>query len=234
MENSSKKLTKYPLASLREVATLSFSFIFVLFSASLMGFCDRLILARYSLEALETSISTFYLIQLFQIPCIRIASTAQIFVGQYNGAGKLDNIGSVIWQMIWFSLLSMLVVGPLSLPICELFFQNTAIKNEVIPCFRFLIIVNFLFPLGVALSTFYFGQGRTKEVFLASLASNIVHIVLDFTFIFGIKGFFSPLGARGAVFAYGIAQFFFCALLFWGFLRPEHRRLYGTAQFSFQ
>jgi hypothetical protein len=40
------------LASFRDVASLTLVFIVVLFSGSLMGFCDRLILARYSIEGL--------------------------------------------------------------------------------------------------------------------------------------------------------------------------------------
>src|SRR4051812_28279166 len=98
-------LTKYPSGSFREIATLSSSLILVLFSATFMSLCDRLMLAHYSTQALEACVSAFYLSQLFQFVCTRITSIAQVFVGQYKGSGELNLIGPCVWQMVWFSLL---------------------------------------------------------------------------------------------------------------------------------
>lgn len=233
MTIASKSLTKYPLASLKEVLMLSFSFILVLFAGSLMGLCDRLILSHYSLRSAEAAISGLYLIQLFQIPCIRVTSTAQIFVGQYKGAGEQKMSGPVVWQMIWFSILSMLILLPISWPISRIFFQNSPIQTEGIAYFRYLMSINFLFPLGAALTAFYLGQGHAKKVLIISIASHILHILLDFPLILGIKGILPPFGVKGAAISAGISQFFFCALLFKDFLKPIYRQLYGTAKASF-
>lgn len=198
-----------------------------------MGFCDRLILARYSLEAVEASISGLYLAQLFQIPCMKIASTAQIFVGQYKGADKSNRIGPIVWQMIWFSIFSMILIPPISFPISNLFFQNTLIQKEGISYFRYLISITFLFPLGASLSSFYLGQGQAKKVLWMSLASHVIHILLDFPLIFGIKNILPSFGVKGAVISAAVAQIFFCSMLFWDFLKPLHRQVYNTAKYFF-
>jgi MATE family multidrug resistance protein len=198
-----------------------------------MGLCDRLILARYSLEALEGCVSALYLSQLFQLPCVRVASIAQVFVGQYRGSKELNKIGPCIWQMIWFSILSMCITWPLSVPIGSLFFQNTAVQENGTLYFQCLMALNFLFPLGAALSSFYLGQGQMKMILFASLASHIVNILLDFLLIFGIDGLFSPLGTLGAAIATGISQSLFCSILFYNFLNTKNRQLYSTPNFHF-
>ncbi len=230
--SSPHRLTQYEPASFREIAKLSFSFIIVLFSASFMGLCDRLILAHSSIEGLEAGITALWLSQLFQVPIIRAASMAQAFVGQYKGAGQLEKIGPCVWQMIWFSLLSMLITWPVSRPIGSLFFQNAALQEGLV-CFRWLMLVNFLFPLGTALSAFYLGQGKTKRVLLTSLASHSLHILLDFPLVFGISSLLPPLGALGSILSAILAQLFFCGCLLFDFLSPKHHLLYYTHQFAF-
>lgn len=224
-----ERITQYEPASFREIAKLTFSFIIVLFSASLMGFCDRLILARFSLESLEAGITALWLSQLFQIPIIRAASMTQAFVGEYKGAGQLEKIGPCIWQMIWFSVLSMLITWPISEPIGRLFFQKTFLQEGQL-CFRWLMSANFLFPLGAVLSAFYLGQGKTKRVLLTSLLSHCLHILLDFPLVFGIPNLLPPLGTLGSVLSAIISQFIFCVCLLLDFLNSKHHLTYRTHQ----
>lgn len=224
-----EKLSKFEPAGLREVSKLSLTFILVLFSASLMGFLDRLILARYSLEGLEIGITSLWLSQMFQVPLIRAASMTQAFVGQYKGAGQLEKIGPCVWQMIWFSLLTMLIILPLGLPIGKLYFQKTALQGGEL-CFQYLLVFNFLFPLGTVLSAFYLGQGKTRRVLITSLASHVLHILLDFPLVFGVKGLIPPLGALGSILALSIAQGGFCLFLFLDFFRKDHQQIYHTHQ----
>lgn len=92
--------------------------------------------------------------------------------------------------------------------------------------------VNFLFPLGSALSAFYLGQGKTKRVLLTSFLSHGLHILLDFPLVFGVPGWLPPLGAFGSVVSAVIAQFFFCGSLLVDFLSFKHHLTYGTHQIA--
>jgi MATE family multidrug resistance protein len=186
-----------------------------------MGLCDRLFLGHFSLEALEGCVSGVALCSLFQQPCMRVTSTAQVFVGQYQGSGRSERIGSCIWQMIWFSLLSMLITLPLGWWAGSTFFQGTAAEAEGSLYFHVLMSVNFLFPLGTALSSFFIGQGRLKIVVIASLISQVLNIFLDYFLIFGIPHVLAPQGIFGAALATCIAQGSSCLILFVFFMREN-------------
>jgi MATE family multidrug resistance protein len=226
----SSALTKYPIGSFRELGSISWPLVFSLFFICLMGICDRFFLSRYSLQALEACGSASYLAWLFQIPFVRITSIAQVFVGQYRGAGQNERLGEVIWQMIWFSLMTMLLTVPLGLITASFFFDNTSIKDLGVSYFNCLVFANFLFPLGAALASFFTGQGKTRIVSWVMAISLGIHISLDFLLIFGIPGIFPALGIFGAALATVIAQALYCLILFILFVRKKEQELHGTGQ----
>lgn len=227
-------LTKYPPASFRELLYLTIPLVLSLFSASFMGFCDRLFLARYSLEALEASVTAGYLSTLFQHPVIRVVSMAQVFVGLYRGSGQNSRIGESVWQMIWVSFFSMLITLPSSYFVAPFFFSGSAIQEPAYTYFNTLMVVNFLFPLGAALSSYFIGQGRARIIFLTTLVSHGLNIGLTPLFIFGLDGVCPSMGIFGAALATAIAQGIFCLALFLSFLRKKDRELYQTGRFHFK
>lgn len=234
VEQKVPALTQHPSASLRELFNLSMPLIFVLLSGCLMSFCDRLFLAHSSFQAFEGCVSAAYLCTLFQVPCVRISSMTQIFVGFHKGAKNPLLIGECVWQMVWFSLFSMLITLPLSGWAGRFFLGGTSIEAPATTYFQCLMFVNFLFPLGAALASFYIAEGKTKALFLATLCSQLVNVGLDYLLIFGIDGLLPPLGILGAAIATGIAQGAFCAILFIIFLQKRHRDQYGTDKFAFR
>lgn len=226
------RLTKYPIASLRELISLSIPLILMLFSSSFMGFCSRLFLAHHSLEALEACASAVYLTMLFQLPCMRVTSMAQIFVGMHKGASQPYLIGPCIWQMIWFSLFSMLITLPLGNFAGPFFLQGLSIEKPAMVYFQSLMWGNFLFPLGAALAAFYTGRGKTKTLFIAMAASHALNILLDYLLIFGIEGVLPSMGIRGAAIATLTAQTFFCTILLLLFLNKSARETFNTDKFA--
>ncbi|MGR3973911.1 MAG: MATE family efflux transporter [Candidatus Rhabdochlamydia sp.] len=229
--SSSMYLTQYPLGSLRELFTICWPLIISLLFVCMTNLMDRFFLEKYSLKALEACSIATYLILLFQVPCIRIASMSQVFVGQYKGAKELYSIGSVVWQAIWFSLLSALLTIPLGL-LSGAFFFPEPIKVLATNYFHILIGANFLFPLGSALSTFFTGQGRSSIVSYVMLISSLLHLALDLILIFGIPDILPPQGIKGAAYATIISQFFYCLVLFCLFLRQKERDAYRTDQWQ--
>ncbi len=230
---ATQSLSKYPSASLRELAHLSWPIILGLFSASLMGICDRLFLAHYSLDAMKGTVSAANLAMLFQHPVIRIAAMSQVFVGLYYGAEKLHKIGPTIWQMIWLCFFSMLITLPASQFVAPFFFGGTSVQAEATTYFNTMMAVNFFFPLGTALTCYFTGQGRVRIIFLTTLISHGFNIGLDYIFIFGIEGYLPSMGVFGAALATGIAQLTFCVILFCAFLRKKERETYGTSNYHF-
>ncbi|NGX47569.1 MAG: hypothetical protein K1000chlam3_00948 [Chlamydiae bacterium] len=229
----SQTLSKYPSASLREFLYLSLPLILGLFSASFMGFCDRIFLAHYDLKAMAGSVSAGYLCMLFQLPVMRIVSMAQVFVGLYFGSKQLERIGPTVWQMIWLSIFSMLFTLPCSKFVAPFFFGGTVVQEYATTYFTTLMMVNFLFPLGITLSSYFMGQGRMRIIFLTTFLSHGLNIGLDYVFIYGIDGYFPSLGIFGAALATGISQLIFCISLFIAFLKKNERKIFKTDIFYF-
>ncbi len=228
----SHSLSKYPSASLRELVYLSLPIILGLFSASFMGLCDRIFLAHYSLETMEASVSAGYLSMLFQLPVMRIVSMAQVFVGLYFGSKQFEKIGSIVWQMIWLSIFSMLFTLPLSQFTAPFFFGGTLVQEDATIYFKVLMMVNFLFPLGTTLASYFMGLGRMRIIFFTTLLSHGLNIGLDFICIFGIDGYFPSLGILGAAIASAISQALFCIILFFYFLKEGDRKHFRTGDYS--
>lgn len=142
----------------------SLPFFLFLFCESLTTFGERIFLSYHGVEALSGALNGMYLAFIFQSPCIAIASMAQVFVGLYQGRGELKRIGPCVWQLIWFSFLSLAVTLPLSMWCSSLYFRNTSIEQMGIHYFNVLNLGNFLFPLSTALTSFYLGRGKTVLV----------------------------------------------------------------------
>jgi len=110
--------------------------------------------------------------RIFQVSCTLLAMMAQVFVGRLYGAQDWKAIGPTVWQFIWFSLLSMIVTVPASLIYGKYYLQGTSFEALATPYFHFIIGINFLYPLGAALSCFYLGRGKTKMVVFARMVNS--------------------------------------------------------------
>ena len=228
------QLTKYSAGSLKELLRISIPLMLTFFSGNFLMLCDRFFLGHYSVESMEGAVTASALIILFQQPLMRIASMTQVFVGTNFGASRHHLLGELVWQMIWFSLFSMVITLPLAFFIAPLIFGEGFIASHASSYFYPLAWANFLFPLSIALSSFYIGRGKTKVVFLSTLLMHVINIGLDPLLIFGIKGILPPLGAQGAAIATAIAQGSYCTLLFVLFLGKEKRALYKTDNYAFK
>lgn len=226
-------LSKYPTASLRELAFLSLPLILSLLSVSLMGFCDKIFLARYSLHSMEAGVSASYLCHLFQFPIMRVATMAQVFAGLYYGSKSFSKIGPATWQMIWLSIFSMVFTLPISRFVAPYFFGGTSVEGPASTYFHILMFANFLFPLSAALSSYFIGQGRMSIIFYTNLLCHGLNIGLDYLFIFGIDGILPPMGIFGAAIATAISQLLLCIVLFWAFLRKKERLACNTHDYRF-
>jgi multidrug resistance protein, MATE family len=230
---SQVKDTHHPNGSVRELFIFSFPLILTCLSQSAMLFSNRFLLSRHSLHTLAVCAAAQALCILFQLPCIRIASIGQVFVGQHSGAGRFSMIGPAIWQVIWFSMLSMLIVIPLGYGLQSFFFANSPVPDGI-PYFKLLLWANFLFPLSYALISFYLGIGQSKMVIYSQLLTHGIHILLDYCLIFGIQGLVPPLGFMGAAYATIFAQLFNCAILLVFFLKSANKEKYATHDYRFK
>lgn len=223
----SYQLTRYPLGSLREIWALSWPLILSLFSASLMHFSDRILLSHYSLDTLNAATTSGTAAYSLLILPMSLAGISQVFVGRFHGKNKLAECGKPVWQMIFFSLMTIPIFVLLASTFPEVYFKDSRIKSEETLYFSWLLFFSPIFCLNAALCGFFTGTGKVKIVTICIVFANALNIFLDLILIYG-KFYFPELGIKGAVLATGIAESLATFLLFAIFLSNKNRRLYHT------
>ena len=97
----------------RQVLAISLPLVASMGSITLMHFTDRMFLANYSLDAiaaaLPAGIASFTSIAFF----MGVANYTNAFVAQYTGARAFNRVGAALWQGIYFSLMSALLLASL-------------------------------------------------------------------------------------------------------------------------
>src|SRR5437588_7360511 len=101
MNTPTYQLTKHPIGSLKEIWAVSWPLMLGLLSASLMYFSDRLILAHFSFLAMNAAANAGMATWGALIFPLVIVEVTEVFVGRFNGEGKLAEVGRPVWQMIW-------------------------------------------------------------------------------------------------------------------------------------
>ena len=218
---------------LRTLIRISLPIFVFLFCESLTAFGERTFLSYYGIEALSGALNGLYLAFIFQSPCIAIASMGQVFVGLYQGNGNLKQIGPCVWQLVWFSFLSLAVTLPLSFWCSSFYFRATALEQAGTQYFNILALGNFLFPLNTALASFYLGRGKTLLVTFLLLTSYAFNLGLCWLLVFGVKGFIPALGIQGAALAKCLSMGLFCLLFLGFFLTKKNRECYDTGCWKF-
>jgi len=208
-------------------AALFFPILTTSFLNALIPFITNVLLAHHAQEALKASVSTLYAIQIFHLPTVALALMAQVHVGRSVGEKKYCNIGPIIWQFIWFSLLSTIIVVPIGVILGRYYFSAIEGKELASPYYLFLLCGNFLYPLVASLSAYYLGRGHVRLVVISSLVAQGMQLLLSHLLI-------PTISIMAVAFSVLIAQGILCIVLFFGFLRPKKRSYYQTDNWKFR
>lgn len=221
-EGSQKKLLK-----------LFFPLLLVTFCNYIFLLLEKLFLARFSIPGMHAVVNIAYIYQVFHGPAIALAMMAQIFVARSMGADKNHEVGPGIWQFVWFSFLSLIITIPGSILYANYFLKSTDFANIGLPYFYIMLIMNFLFPFGTALTCFFTGQGKTRLILLGTFGLQATKIILGIVLIFGSR-FTPPIGIIGGALSTVIAQFSYSLVLFIVFLNKKNRNSFKTNLWKFK
>ena len=214
--------------SLIGMSRIIFPLIVSLLSGSVMIFMDRMILAKYSTAAMNAATSSSSLFLVVESAIVALATIAEVFVGRYNGRGQLAKTGSATWQMIWFSLMSLLIFAPIGMYAGPYVLSSYHFHDFGLPYFEKIFLFGPFFPFVAALSAFFVGIGKTKLVLVSTVGANLMNFILDVGLIHG-AGPFPEWGTSGAAIATGIAEGTQGLILFGIFMSDAYRRTYGTS-----
>jgi len=189
-------------------------------AVTVMEFTDRVFLSNYSLDAISAATPVGIVAFLFILFFSGVAGYGTVFIAQYAGAGAHDRIGSALWQIIYFSLASGIVlvgISFLAVPIFKLGGHAPEIQRLESIYFRILCQGAVLNVAGAGLASFFTGRGLTRPVMVITAAGMIVNIPLDYALINGVW-WFPELGITGAaiatVAAWGLILFCYGVLVF--------------------
>ncbi len=211
-----------------ELLFLLFPIIFIIFFNQLFLFAEKVFLAQVSTQMMEAAVAIGYLAQIFQGAFVAMAMMAQVFVGRKHGAGEWGQIGPVIWQWIWFALLSLLISVPGNLIYGRYYLAGTEIASMAWPYFYLIVCTSFLYPLGTVLCSFFLGQKKTRLVFFGCLGCHLLKLALAYLLIFGWRDWMPACGLLGSAIAALIAQGTLCCLLLAVFLGPTNAAAFNT------
>jgi MATE family multidrug resistance protein len=227
------KISTHPTGSIREIANIALPLMLTNLSSNLMLFFDRLIIAQYSNAAMNAAITIGITCSIFHFGATAITSTAEIFVGRYFGAQKINRIGQPVWQMIWFSLFTFVMFIPLAM-----FAGNALVQQEYrtvgMPFYYWYMLCGPVFPLVMALTSFYIGRGKTRLITCTMVLGNIVNLILAYVLVLGVKNIIPAFGMQGAAIATIAAQLLQVNILLAIFLNKNNRKLYNTGNFYLQ
>ncbi|MGD0665316.1 MAG: MATE family efflux transporter [Rhabdochlamydiaceae bacterium] len=217
----------------KELVRLFLPILLMTFSSSFFIFLQKVFFARISPETMEAAVNVTYICRIFQFPCILLAMMAQVYVGRAYGAQDWKSIGPIVWQFIWFSILSMFITVPGCLIYGHYYLGDTAIELAAKPYFHALVAMNFIFPLGAALSCFFIGRGYTRWVLICKLGSELLTFILAYFLILG-NSWIPPLGLKGGAISLFVGNAAFCILLLIFFLHQRNNDEYNTRAWRFK
>ncbi len=204
----------------KEVLTIAVPLILSTGAWSILLFVDRMFLSWYSANAIAAALPAG--MTSFSMLCLFIGTAAYVntFVAQYYGAEEETKIGAIVWQGIYFSILSLVLIIPayfLAKPFFSLMGHAPEVQNQETIYFKILMYSAMFMVLNNALSSFFSGLGKTMVVMWVSLLITVINIAFDYLLIFGHYGF-PEMGIRGAATASNIAvitgSFVFLFLIF--------------------
>ncbi len=188
----------------REVSRICIPLVTGMAATTVMEFTDRIFLSHYSVDAISAVVPAGVTAFLALVFLGGIASYISVFIAQYSGAGRLDKIGATLWQGIFFTLFSgiilLLIAAFVSKPLFALVAHGAEIQLLEEQYFSILCQGGILHVAIQTLSGFFTGRGMTRPVMLANILGMVVNIPLNYCLIFGVW-IFPELGIVGAAIA---------------------------------
>lgn len=225
-------LTKHTQGSLRELWSLSFPLMLTSLSVMMMTFTDRWLLAHYSADAHNAAVAATTLGWALICGWIILAGIAEVFVAQSNGAGHKHKLGEPVWQMLWLSLFSIVFFLPAASYVTHWAYGTSpdmALERDYLGV---MLLFGPFYAAQAALCGFFVGQGKTRLITIVVVGANVLNMALDWVMIFGVDGWFPPMGVKGAAIATSMATIFQMLVLLVVFLNRKNREEYGTGKWK--
>ncbi len=196
-----------------------------------MMFFDRIMVGKHSLDQMNAMSVASVVSSVVIFALISFASTAETFVGQLNGDKEYKKIASPVWQTIAIILASNVFLLPIAFFTPEFVIEKNALEHGG-PYYTILLATGCIPAIHAALSAFFIARGESGIVTLTAILMNVLNILLNFIFIFGVRvngeWIIEAGGAVGAAIATVISGLLSLIVIFAFFLRKTNRLNFNT------
>ncbi len=154
---------------------------------------------------------------------VGIATCGQIYVAQTVGAGRRDQLNTIIGNLVFLSVVSgifLMLVIPLGIPILKLMNTPAEILDDTYVYLVICAAINVFIALYNGLCGVLRGMGDSKHPTMFIAVATVVNIVLDYVLVGKLE-----YGVSGAAFATIISQSMACFFAV-GYLY-KHREAFG-------
>lgn len=194
-----------------DVLRVSLPLVASLASTTIMQFTDRLFLSHYSVEAIAAAVPGALANLVVLLTFMGIITYSNVFIAQFTGAGLRHRVGVTLWQAIYLSIISgivLLFAAAGGEALFSLAGHDPEVQRQETIYFGILTGGGVWALLSASLSCFFSGLGQTRLLMFASFMGVVVNIPLDYFLIFGIPalpglgfGGLAPMGIAGAAYA---------------------------------
>lgn len=179
------------------------------FITFLVSFLDNIMVGTVSNNAVSSVYAANQVTYLFNWAIFGLLEGCGIFIQQYAGQNKQDEIRTSVTLKRILVLIFLLIVIPLSYlagpKLIEFYSKNDSSSNEILKegtTYLHIVIISYIpFSIGYIYSTTFREIGKTKYAMYASLVAIISNTLFNALFIFGFK-----LGSSGAAYGTIIAR----------------------------
>ena len=209
LENQTKELSLFKL---------TWPLFLELFLFMLMGLADTFMLSAVSDDAVAGVGTANQYIQIAILLLGVIGTGASIVVSQYLGSRLVAEASKIAAHSISLNVLIGIVLSGIFILFSDGIMKMMNLEGAVLEAAQsYLAIVGgfiFVQALITSLSSIIRVQGWTKQTMYVSLGMNIVHVALNYIFIFGKFG--APeLGVEGAAISSVISRILAAIVFFW-------------------
>jgi MATE family multidrug resistance protein len=221
---------KHPPGGYRELIALSFPLILSASFWTVQIFIDRVFINMVSKEATAATMPT---VGYFWSAFVLLNSTvlyATVFVAQYTGAGRPRRIGPVVWQALYFALVTGMLF-PLLAPVADVVIglsdHDPQVKRLESAYFGALTFAALPMLIISAVNSFFAGRGDSWTVLLINAVGMAANAALAYPLIVVQKA--DPVAAmQGAGYAAALGSAVSAALGLALLFRAKHRAEFDT------
>jgi MATE family multidrug resistance protein len=213
------------------VALLAYPLVLTQMSITAMGVADSVIVGRLGaapLAAVGLGGNWIWTLACF---FVGTSMAVQTFVAQRHGAGRDRECGAWSWQGL-ASNVPLAALASIAIVLgADGIVELLAPTEELAPLATGYMRARALGITGltaaVSISSFFRGIGDVRTPLYATLIANAINLVLDFGLVFGLWGL-PQLGVVGAGIATSIAEWVYCGVVAFVFLRPAVSQRFDT------